>query len=123
MNEETVEEAALRVMEAAAPLEIDCRESVHQIQDHGYFDGAERYLSYYHPDATTILSYLPTDALLCLCEPRQLQETGASFMAEIEEVHAAAIAGGDVVGTISKGIIDPASVATPEVFVFAMIAG
>ncbi|SVA89715.1 uncharacterized protein METZ01_LOCUS142569, partial [marine metagenome] len=97
LNEETVEEAALRVMEAAAPLEIDCSDAVHQIQDHGYFDGAERYLSYYHPDATTILSYLPTDALLCLCEPHQLRETSASFMAEIEKVHAAAIAGGDVV--------------------------
>jgi len=97
LNEETVEEAALRVMEAAAPLEIDCREAVHQIQVHGYFEGAERYLSYYHPDATTVLSYLQTEGLLCLCEPHQLRETSTSFMAEIEEAHAAALAGGEVV--------------------------
>ena len=53
---------------------------------------------------------------------RALTMGGALLVAAIFECAGALIAGGDVVGTISKGIIDPASVATVEVFVFAMIA-
>ncbi|MCR4267796.1 inorganic phosphate transporter [Nitratireductor sp. ZSWI3] len=47
---------------------------------------------------------------------------GALLIAAVFETAGALIAGGDVVSTISKGIIDPAAVGTPEVFVRAMMA-
>ncbi|MDS1135611.1 inorganic phosphate transporter [Nitratireductor indicus] len=47
---------------------------------------------------------------------------GALLIAAVFETAGALIAGGDVVSTISKGIIDPAAVGTPEAFVRAMMA-
>ena len=47
---------------------------------------------------------------------------GAIAIAAIFESAGALLAGGDVVSTISKGIIAPESVATPTVFIWAMMA-
>ncbi|GGH22848.1 inorganic phosphate transporter, PiT family [Cribrihabitans marinus] len=47
---------------------------------------------------------------------------GAIAIAALAESAGALLAGGDVVSTISKGIIDPASVAQTQVFVWAMMA-
>ena len=47
---------------------------------------------------------------------------GAILIAAICESAGALLAGGDVVSTISKGIIDPASFAETQVFVWAMMA-
>ena len=47
---------------------------------------------------------------------------GAIAIAAIFESTGALLAGGDVVSTISKGIIAPESVATPTVFIWAMMA-
>lgn len=47
---------------------------------------------------------------------------GAIAIAAFCETAGALLAGGDVVSTISKGIIDPASVANTEVFIWAMMA-
>ncbi|MCF3934378.1 inorganic phosphate transporter [Acuticoccus sp. M5D2P5] len=46
----------------------------------------------------------------------------ALVIAAVCETAGALIAGGDVVSTISKSIIDPAAVASPDVFVWAMMA-
>ncbi|GHA57378.1 phosphate transporter [Amylibacter ulvae] len=51
-----------------------------------------------------------------------LSMTGALIIAAVFESAGALLAGGDVVGTISKGIIDPSAVASPEVFIWAMFA-
>ncbi|MFN3549488.1 MAG: inorganic phosphate transporter, partial [Mesorhizobium sp.] len=53
---------------------------------------------------------------------RALTMGGALVLAAIFETAGALIAGGDVVQTISRGIIDPAAVAEPAVFVRAMMA-
>jgi PiT family inorganic phosphate transporter len=53
---------------------------------------------------------------------RALTMFGALIIAAIFESAGALIAGGDVVATISKGIIDPAKVASSTVFVWAMMA-
>ncbi|MDO6353273.1 inorganic phosphate transporter [Synechococcus sp. YX-04-1] len=47
---------------------------------------------------------------------------GALLIAAIFESAGALLAGGDVVDTISKGIIDPALVPDSETFVWAMVA-
>lgn len=47
---------------------------------------------------------------------------GAILIAAIAESAGALLAGGDVVSTISKGIIDPAGIAGSEVFIWAMMA-
>ncbi|MEJ6397616.1 inorganic phosphate transporter [Yoonia sp. 208BN28-4] len=47
---------------------------------------------------------------------------GAIVIAAICESAGALLAGGDVVSTISKGIIDPASVSSGEIFIWAMMA-
>ena len=47
---------------------------------------------------------------------------GAIVIAALCESAGALLAGGDVVSTISKGIIDPASVASDTVFIWAMMA-
>ncbi len=47
---------------------------------------------------------------------------GAIVIAVLFESFGALFAGGDVVSTISKGIIDPASVADTQVFIWAMMA-
>lgn len=48
--------------------------------------------------------------------------TGAIIIAAIFESAGALIAGGDVVGTIKKGIIDPALIPNAEVFIWLMMA-
>ena len=53
---------------------------------------------------------------------RALTMVGALAIAAIFESAGALIAGGDVVSTISKGIIDPAQVADTDTFVWAMMA-
>ena len=53
---------------------------------------------------------------------KALTMVGALLIAAIFEAAGALIAGGDVVDTISKGIIDPAAVANPDVFVQLMLA-
>ena len=47
---------------------------------------------------------------------------GAILIAAVAESAGALLAGGDVVSTISKGIIDPAGVAETEIFIWAMMA-
>ena len=53
---------------------------------------------------------------------RALTMFGALLIADIFESAGALIAGGDVVATVSKGIIDPAQVADSGTFVWAMTA-
>ena len=53
---------------------------------------------------------------------RALTMTGALVIAAIFECAGALIAGGDVVETISKGIIDPALVPSSDVFVWVMMS-
>ncbi|MBO6539569.1 MAG: inorganic phosphate transporter [Rhizobiaceae bacterium] len=53
---------------------------------------------------------------------RALTLVGALAIAAVFEAAGALIAGGDVVGTISKGIIDPEQVANPSSFVRLMLA-
>ena len=53
---------------------------------------------------------------------KALTMTGALIIAAIFETLGAFIAGGDVVSTISKGIIDPTSVPGPNAFIWAMMA-
>ena len=53
---------------------------------------------------------------------RALTMVGALAIAAVFESAGALIAGGDVVATISKGIIDPAQVADPSLFIWAMMA-
>ena len=53
---------------------------------------------------------------------RALSMFGALVIAAVFESAGALIAGGDVVGTISKGIIDPAMVADSSTFIWAMMA-
>lgn len=47
--------------------------------------------------------------------------SGAIVIAAIFEAAGAIIAGGDVVSTVKKGIIDPADIADPQVFVWVMM--
>lgn len=53
---------------------------------------------------------------------KALTMTGALVIAAIFETAGSLIAGGDVVQTISGGIVSPAAVANPHVFVWAMMA-
>jgi inorganic phosphate transporter, PiT family len=53
---------------------------------------------------------------------RALTMTGALIIAAIFEAAGAILAGGDVVNTIQKGIIDPSTMASSQIFIWAMIA-
>jgi PiT family inorganic phosphate transporter len=53
---------------------------------------------------------------------RSLTLTGAIAIAAVFEAAGALIAGGDVVGTIKSGIIDPTLLGDPEAFVWLMLA-
>jgi PiT family inorganic phosphate transporter len=53
---------------------------------------------------------------------KALTLTGAIVIAAIFETLGAFVAGGDVVKTIKDGIIDPALIANPEIFIWAMTA-
>jgi PiT family inorganic phosphate transporter len=53
---------------------------------------------------------------------KALTLTGAIIIAGIFEASGALIAGGDVVSTIKKGIIDPAKIADTEVYIWLMMA-
>lgn len=53
---------------------------------------------------------------------RAVTLVGALIIAAVFETAGALLAGGDVVGTVSRGIVAPESVAAPETFVWAMMA-
>ncbi|MHA1538118.1 MAG: inorganic phosphate transporter [Alphaproteobacteria bacterium] len=53
---------------------------------------------------------------------RALTMIGALIIAAVFETAGAIIAGGDVVRTVSKGIIDPALIANPETFIWVMMS-
>jgi len=53
---------------------------------------------------------------------RALTLTGAIVIAAIFEAAGAIIAGGEVVGTIKKGIIDPSMITDPNMFIWLMMA-
>lgn len=53
---------------------------------------------------------------------RAITLVGAIVIAAIFESAGALIAGGDVVGTIKKGIIDPALIANPDTFIWLMMS-
>jgi PiT family inorganic phosphate transporter len=53
---------------------------------------------------------------------KALTLVGAIIIASIFEASGALLAGGDVVGTIKKGIIDPTLIANDEVFIWLMMA-
>lgn len=53
---------------------------------------------------------------------KALTMMGAIVIAAVFEASGALIAGGDVVKTIQKGIIDPKLIANPEIFIWAMTA-
>jgi inorganic phosphate transporter, PiT family len=53
---------------------------------------------------------------------RALTLSGAIFIAAIFEASGALIAGGDVVSTIKKGIIDPALIGDTDIFIWLMMA-
>jgi inorganic phosphate transporter, PiT family len=53
---------------------------------------------------------------------KALTLTGAILIAAVFEAGGALIAGGDVVGTIKKGIIDPALIADTDTFIWLMMA-
>ncbi|MCK5041556.1 MAG: inorganic phosphate transporter [Sphingomonadales bacterium] len=53
---------------------------------------------------------------------RALTMTGALLIAAVFEAAGAIIAGGDVVSTISKGIIEPSFIPSPNIFIFAMMS-
>ena len=53
---------------------------------------------------------------------RALTLTGAIIIAAVFEASGAIIAGGDVVSTIKKGIIDPANIGDTDVFIWLMMA-
>ncbi len=53
---------------------------------------------------------------------KALTMIGALVMAAVFESAGAILAGGDVVNTISKGIIDPAMVSSPQTFIWLMMA-
>jgi PiT family inorganic phosphate transporter len=53
---------------------------------------------------------------------KALTLTGALIIAALFEAAGAIIAGGDVVGTIKKGIIDPSAISDPDVFIWLMMA-
>ena len=53
---------------------------------------------------------------------RAISMTGAIIIAAVFEMAGALIAGGDVVATVQKGIIDPAAIADTEHFIWVMTA-
>lgn len=53
---------------------------------------------------------------------RALTLAGAILIAAVFEAGGALIAGGEVVGTIKKGIIDPALITQPDIFIWLMMA-
>jgi inorganic phosphate transporter, PiT family len=54
---------------------------------------------------------------------RAITLTGAILIAAVFEAAGALIAGGDVVGTIKSGIIEPAMIEDPNTFIWLMMAG
>lgn len=53
---------------------------------------------------------------------RALSMTGALVIAAVFESMGAIVAGGDVVKTISKGIVDPHQIGDPDIFIWAMMS-
>ncbi|PIW25953.1 MAG: anion permease [Rhodospirillales bacterium CG15_BIG_FIL_POST_REV_8_21_14_020_66_15] len=53
---------------------------------------------------------------------RALPMIGALIIAAVFESLGAVVAGGDVVKTISKGIVDPAQISDPDIFIWAMMS-
>jgi transcription-repair coupling factor (superfamily II helicase) len=102
-NKEVVDEpsarnmAAVKVKEAAAAQGLKAGELESQISQGGVFDGCERYLPFFHPEAGSLLSFIPDSALICFCEPSGINQEAMTFLEEYEEAYISRTAADDVV--------------------------
>lgn len=96
--------AADRVEKAAVAQGIKATDLISHIRQGGLFDGCERYLPFFHPDAVTILDYAPENTIFCLCEPNGLQEAAGDYEEEFREAAAERIAADDVVPAPTEAI-------------------
>jgi transcription-repair coupling factor (superfamily II helicase) len=76
----------------AAKLEDD----ITRLTNLAYFDGMEYYLPHIHPEGSTIIDYLPEDALAVLDEPLQVRSHWDAIEEETVEMLAAHVGRGDV---------------------------
>lgn len=109
-NREVVDEPAARsvvakrVKEAAADHALKAGELESHIKQGGLFDGCERYLPFFHSDAVSMLSFVPEQSLICLCEPTGLNQEAQTFQEEYEEAFTSRITADEVVPKPTEAI-------------------
>ncbi|MDO8683132.1 MAG: transcription-repair coupling factor [Armatimonadota bacterium] len=80
----------------AEKLSAKVEDDITRLSNLAYFDGCEYYLPYIHSDDSTIINYLPEDALVALDEPLQVRSHWDAIEQEVVEMLAARSGRGDI---------------------------
>jgi transcription-repair coupling factor (superfamily II helicase) len=79
---------------AADTLRDKIEDDLQGLRQRAYFSGVEYYLPFLHPQAATLLDYLPADAAVAVDEPGHIVASYTDFQSELNEMIAARLARG-----------------------------
>ena len=81
------------------------------VETQAYFPGIEEFLSYFYPEAVTVLDYLPAGTPVILCEPARIREVGAVMATQRAESYATFIRDGEALPGQYEAFLDWATLA------------
>lgn len=71
-------------------------EHVEMIREGVYFPGMEQYLTYFYPQAVSLVDYAAQDALLFVDDPPRCEQSAAQLARELGEIQSTLLAQGDI---------------------------
>jgi len=82
--------------EAAYRLRTRVENHLAKLENFGYLEGGEQYLSYFYPEAAALTDYFPEDGLLFWDDPEAVVSEAESLLKELREYQAALMLQGDI---------------------------
>lgn len=81
---------------AADRLRTKIENHLVKLQNSGYFDGIEQYITYFYDEPSTLLDYFPSEGLLFWDEPENVVSSGDSLLKELQGYQTELLLQGDI---------------------------
>lgn len=82
--------------EAANRLRTRVENHLARLENIGYFEGVEQYISYFYPEAAALTDYFPENGLLFWDDPETVVSEAESLLKELREYQAGLLLQGDI---------------------------
>lgn len=83
-------------IEASIRLKEKLAEHMEKIREEVNFPGMEQYLLYFYPQASSLLEYLPDNAVLCIDDPPRCEQSAQQLAGELKEIQSSLFAQGEL---------------------------